>query len=83
MIVSSKIPIILLIGGLLGMFVRLLMPLVGISGTLLTNLRVGLIGRNHIIERYIQLQLAEYRRIFRSTDEVRQPCYLYSKMDLH
>jgi hypothetical protein len=25
---------------------------------------------NHIIERYIQLQLAEYRRIFRSTDEV-------------
>ena len=27
-------------------------------------------SRNHIIERYIQLQLAEYRRIFRSTDEV-------------
>lgn len=28
-------------------------------------------SRNHIIERYLQLQLAEYRRIFRSTDEVR------------
>ncbi|WRT66449.1 uncharacterized protein IL334_003407 [Kwoniella shivajii] len=28
--------------------------------------------RNHIIERYIQLQLAEYRRIFRSTDEAGQ-----------
>jgi len=27
-------------------------------------------GRNHIVERYLQLQLAEYRRIFRSTDEV-------------
>ena len=26
-------------------------------------------SRNHIIERYLQLQLAEYRRIFRSTDE--------------
>ena len=70
MIVSNKIQIILLIDGLLGMFVRLLMPLVGISGKLSTNLRVGLMGRNHIIERYIQLQLAEYRRIFRSTDEV-------------
>ncbi|WWD03081.1 hypothetical protein V865_001127 [Kwoniella europaea PYCC6329] len=28
--------------------------------------------RNHIIERYLQLQLAEYRRIFRSTDEAGQ-----------
>ena len=27
-------------------------------------------SRNHIVERYIQLRLAEYRRIFRSTDEV-------------
>jgi hypothetical protein len=71
MIVSNRILIILLIDGLLGMSVRLLMPLVGISGEFLMNLRVGLIGRNHIIERYIQLQLAEYRRIFRSTDEVR------------
>ena len=25
--------------------------------------------RNHIIERYLQIQLAEYRRIFRSTEE--------------
>lgn len=28
--------------------------------------------RKHIIERYLQLQLAEYRRIFRSTDEAGQ-----------
>ncbi|CAD6583797.1 MAG: Vacuolar protein sorting-associated protein 53 [Tremellales sp. Tagirdzhanova-0007] len=28
--------------------------------------------KNHIIERYLQLQLAEYRRIFRSTDEAGQ-----------
>ena len=28
--------------------------------------------RNHMVERYLQLQVAEYRRIFRSTDEVRQ-----------
>ncbi|OCF33058.1 vacuolar-sorting protein 53 long isoform [Kwoniella heveanensis BCC8398] len=28
--------------------------------------------RNHIVERYLQLQLAEYRRIFRSTDEAGQ-----------
>ncbi|TXT07188.1 hypothetical protein VHUM_03358 [Vanrija humicola] len=28
--------------------------------------------KKHIIERYIQLQLAEYRRIFRSTDEAGQ-----------
>ncbi|KIR67392.1 vacuolar-sorting protein 53 long isoform [Cryptococcus bacillisporus CA1873] len=28
--------------------------------------------RNHIIERYLQLQLAEYRRIFRATDEAGQ-----------
>ncbi|WWC62062.1 uncharacterized protein I303_104651 [Kwoniella dejecticola CBS 10117] len=28
--------------------------------------------RNHIIERYLQLQLAEYRRIFKSTDEAGQ-----------
>jgi hypothetical protein len=35
MIVSNKIQIILLIDGLLGMFVRLLMPLAGISGELL------------------------------------------------
>jgi hypothetical protein len=76
MTVSSKTQIILLIDGLLGMSVRLSMPLVGISGTLLTNLRVGLMGRNHIIERYIQLQLAEYRRIFRSTDEVRPHSFL-------
>lgn len=31
-----------------------------------------LMFRNHIVERYIQLQLAEYRRIFRSTDEAGQ-----------
>jgi hypothetical protein len=30
------------------------------------------VGRNHIVERYLQLQLAEYRRIFRSTDEAGQ-----------
>lgn len=29
-------------------------------------------SRTHIIERYLQLQLAEYRRIFRSTDEAGQ-----------
>ncbi|WVQ72512.1 hypothetical protein IAR50_002069 [Cryptococcus sp. DSM 104548] len=28
--------------------------------------------RNHIVERYLQIQLAEYRRIFRSTDEAGQ-----------
>ncbi|WWC89216.1 uncharacterized protein L201_004134 [Kwoniella dendrophila CBS 6074] len=28
--------------------------------------------RNHIIERYLQIQLAEYRRIFKSTDEAGQ-----------
>lgn len=28
--------------------------------------------RKHIIERYLQIQLAEYRRIFRSTDEAGQ-----------
>ncbi|GFZ43857.1 hypothetical protein JCM24511_01577 [Saitozyma sp. JCM 24511] len=28
--------------------------------------------KNHIVERYLQLQLAEYRRIFRSTDEAGQ-----------
>lgn len=70
MIVSNRIRIILLTEGLLGMFVRLLMPLVEISGKLSAIIEVRLTGRNHIIERYIQLQLAEYRRIFRSTDEV-------------
>ena len=72
MIVSNKTQIILLTNGLLGMFVRLLTPLVGISGKVPVTIRFRLMGRNHIIERYIQLQLAEYRRIFRSTDEVRR-----------
>ena len=80
MIVSNRIRIILLTEGLLGMFVRLLMPLVEISGKLSAIIEVRLTGRNHIIERYIQLQLAEYRRIFRSTDEVRPLCLLYSEM---
>jgi hypothetical protein len=59
------------------MFARSLMLLVGISGKLpMPKASDGaeLKARNHIIERYIQLQLAEYRRIFRSTDEV-SLCY--------
>jgi hypothetical protein len=83
MIVSNKIRTILLIDELLGMFVRSSMPLVGISGKLLMIIGVRLIGRNHIIERYIQLQLAEYRRIFRSTDEVRPTSFFCSEMELH
>jgi hypothetical protein len=53
------------------------MLLVGICGKLpMPKASDGaeLKARNHIIERYIQLQLAEYRRIFRSTDEV-SLCY--------
>lgn len=44
------------------------------SSTLLSihfpDLELTYMFRNHIVERYLQLQLAEYRRIFRSTDEV-------------
>ena len=78
--VSNRIQIILSTERLLGMSVKLSMPLVKISGTLPAIIEVRLTGRNHIIERYIQLQLAEYRRIFRSTDEVRPLCLLYSEM---